>query len=157
MAALLPVARWLQRRRQAAGLPELVVPADVKIPGLHQALLLGREPALEEALERRLLLGAEEECVAGHEVHGRHVEADGLHHVPRQLPERETHEPRRLDHQVRQTAPQLAADLRRRRDVDVGLLGLHGLQLFPCRVVLVDGQHVPDGYGLLDCLNDLQL
>lgn len=137
--------------------PQRVVAVEVEAARPHESVLPGRESGAEEPLEGRLGGGAHEEGVSGHEVERRDVEADGLHHVPRQLPECETHEPGRLEDQVRQTAPQLAADLRRRRDVDVGLLGLHGLQLFPCRVVLVDGQHVPDGYGLLDCLNDLQL
>lgn len=147
----------LEHRGQTAGSPELVVPAEVKAAGLHQALLLGREPALEEALERGLFLGPEEEGVAGHEVHGRHVEAYGLHHVPGELPEGEPHEPGRLDHQVRQPAPQLPAHLGHRGPVDVSLLRLHGLQLLPRRVVLGDGQRFTDGNGLLDGLDDLQL
>ena len=56
------------KRRQATGLPELAVPAEIKIPCLHQALLLGHEPALEEALKRGFPLGPEEEGIATHEV-----------------------------------------------------------------------------------------
>lgn len=63
---------------------------------LHQPLLFGGEPALEEPLERGILGRPEEEGVPGHEVHGCDVEADGFHHVPRQLPEREPHEPKSL-------------------------------------------------------------
>jgi hypothetical protein len=147
-----------RRRRHAAGSPELLVPAEVEAPGAHHALLLGREPALEEAFERRLLLGAEEEGVAGHEVHGRDVEADGLHHVPRQLPEGEPHEPGRLDHQVRQPAPQLPPHPRRRRAVDLRLLRLHGPQLLLPRGVDLrggGGGGVPHGDRVLDCLHDL--
>nr|ACR34904.1 unknown [Zea mays] len=146
-----------RRRRHAAGSPELLVPAEVEAPGAHHALLLGREPALEEAFERRLLLGAEEEGVAGHEVHGRDVEADGLHHVPRQLPEGEPHEPGRLDHQVRQPAPQLPPHPRRRRAVDLRLLRLHGPQLLLPRGVDLrggGGGGVPHGDRVLDCLHD---
>lgn len=158
-----PAGLALKRRRRhhAAGSPELLIPAEVEPSCSHHALLLGHEPALEEALERRLLLGPEEEGVAGHEVHGRHVEADGLHHVPRQLPEGETHEPGRLDHQVRQPAPQLTAHLCRSGEVDLRLLCLHGLQLLhTCGVALSgsdDGQRLPHRNGLLDCLDDLQL
>jgi len=161
MAALLRRRRaggpGLEHRREAAGSPELIVTAEVKATGVHQPLLLGREPALEEALERGLFLGPEEEGVAGHEVHGRHVEADGLHHVPGELPEGEPHEPGGLDHQVRQPAPQLPAHLGCRGAVDVRLLRLHGLQLLPGPVVLGDGQRLADGDGLLDGLDDLQL
>lgn len=143
--------------RQATGSPELVVPAEIKIPGLHQALLLSHEPALEEALERRLLLGPEEEGVAGHEVHGRHVEADGLHDVPRKLPECEPHEAGSLDDQVGQTAPQLPTHLERRGAVNVRLLCLHGLQLFPYRVIFGNRKCSRYGYGLLDCFDNLKL
>lgn len=75
-------ARRSPNHRQATGSPELVIPAEIEIPGVHQPLLLRREPALEEALEGGLLLGPEEEGVAGHEVHGGHIEADGFHDIP---------------------------------------------------------------------------
>ena len=144
------------QRREAAGLPELAVPSQIKLPGLHQALLLHQETALEEALERRLPLGPEEEGVAGHEVGGRHEEADGLHDVPGELPECEPHEAGRLEGQGGQPSPQLPPYLEGRCAVNVYLHGLHGLQLFSCRVVLRDRQRSGYGYGLLDCFHNLQ-
>lgn len=144
------------QRRKAAGSPELAVAAEIKVPGLHQALLLHQEAALEEALERGLPLGPEEEGVAGHEVGRGHEEADGLHHVPRQLPERQPHEAGRLEGQGSQPSPQLPPHLERGSAVDVRLHGLHRLQLFPCRVVLGDGWGSRHGYHLLNCFHNLQ-
>uniref|UniRef100_A0A8I6X3M3 Uncharacterized protein n=1 Tax=Hordeum vulgare subsp. vulgare TaxID=112509 RepID=A0A8I6X3M3_HORVV len=138
----------IRRAGAAAPLPllESVVPGDVEVAGTHEAALPGREAAPVEALEGRLRGRPHEEGVAGHEVDGRDVEAHGLHHVPRQLPEREPHEPQRLRRQQAQPAPQLAPHLRRRLGVDGGLLPLQRAQLLG---VVVAGrgrrrQHAPD-------------
>lgn len=53
---------------------------------LHKALLLGLETTLEEALESGLHGCPKKEAIAQSEVHGGHKEANGLHHIPTQLP-----------------------------------------------------------------------
>ncbi|KAK3150936.1 hypothetical protein QOZ80_3AG0239620 [Eleusine coracana subsp. coracana] len=129
------------RRRSTGGsrLPrqQRVVPVDVEAARPHEAALPGREPRAEEALEGRLGGGAHEEGVPGHEVERRDVEAHGLHHVPRQLPEREPHEPDRLRRHKAQPAPQLPPRLRRRVGVDGRLLRLQRLQLFLLLLLLL--------------------
>lgn len=149
-------ARRSPNHRQATGSPELVIPAEIEIPGVHQPLLLRREPALEEALEGGLLLGPEEEGVAGHEVHGGHIEADGFHDIPWELPECEPHEAGSLDDEVCQPQPKLTAHLERRGAVDLDLLRLHGLQLFPCWAIQGNGLRSRNRYGLLDGFDNLQ-
>ncbi|KAI3440341.1 Epimerase domain-containing protein [Psidium guajava] len=89
------------------GSPQLVVPASIETMSPHQLLLLGREPALEEPFEGGLSGRPEEEGVAEHEVSGGEVGANGLHHVPRELPKGEPHEPGRLDHEIAEAQPEL--------------------------------------------------
>uniref|UniRef100_J3LLP3 Uncharacterized protein n=1 Tax=Oryza brachyantha TaxID=4533 RepID=J3LLP3_ORYBR len=132
------------RRSNGAGVPsyhlplERLVAGDVEPARPHEPALPRREAAAGEPLEGRLRGGAHEEGVAGHEVERRDVEADGLHDVPRELPEGEPHEPQRLRRQEAQPAPQLPPHLRRRRHVDGRLLLLHRLQLPPLPRVDVD-------------------
>lgn len=49
---------------------------------LHELLLLGGEATFEEAFEGRVGGSPHEEDVAGHEVEGSDVEANGFHDVP---------------------------------------------------------------------------
>lgn len=63
-------------------LAELIIPINVKILKLHETFLLRIKPALVESFEGRFFGCLEEEGVAGHEVHGGNVEANGFHYVP---------------------------------------------------------------------------
>jgi hypothetical protein len=143
-------------------LPQGVVAVDVEPARPHEAALLGREAAPVEALEGRLRGRAHEEGVAGHEVERRGVEAHRLHHVPRQLPEGEPHEPQRLRRQQAQPAPQLAPHLRGRGRVDRRLLSFHSLKLALALArlapvsgsrrlqLLFPGEDAPDGLRYLN-------
>lgn len=79
--------------------PQFVVVVNVEVVRGHEFLLLGSETTSEEAFEAGLCGGGQEEAVAEGEVEGGHEEANGLHHVPAQLPESEPHEAQCLGRQ----------------------------------------------------------
>lgn len=110
--------------------PELFESIDIKVAGLHEPLLFGGEAALEKPFEGGVPGGPHEEGIACHEVEGGDVEANGLHHVPVEFPEGQTHEACSLDHQEAQPAPELPPDMGFRLRVDLSLFLLHLLQLY---------------------------
>lgn len=76
---------WSLRTKQ---LLQFLIPLNIKLIKTHQFPLFSLEPALVKPFKRRLFRRPEEERIPSHKVHGRDIETDWLHHVPREFPKR---------------------------------------------------------------------
>ncbi|OAP11561.1 hypothetical protein AXX17_AT2G19420 [Arabidopsis thaliana] len=76
------------RRLRAKQLLQFIIPLQIKLILIHQLSLFRLEPALVKPFKRRLFRCPEEKRVTSHKVHGRDIETDWLHHVPREFPKR---------------------------------------------------------------------